>query len=137
MSSNRLKEIRLLHNLTQKTLSEELNIGQATIACYENGSREPHITILTAYANFFQCSIDYLIGREDDFGNIYAPSKQKSNELSADEADLIKIYRKLPDDLKERTLMYVNKLLELIKDEQQPFTQKNTRIIRATSKKNS
>ena len=65
-----LKDLRKNRNLTQFQLSQALKIGQATIAGYENGSREPHINSLIAYANFFECSVDYLLGREDYFGNI-------------------------------------------------------------------
>ncbi len=57
-----LKNIRLENGLTQKELSERLEIGQATIACYERGQREPHIVNLIAYADFFECSLDYLVG---------------------------------------------------------------------------
>lgn len=47
-----LKDLRKNRNLTQFQLSQALKIGQATIAGYENGSREPHINSLIAYANF-------------------------------------------------------------------------------------
>ena len=61
---NILKDLRKNQNLTQFQLSQALKIGQATIAGYENGSREPHINSLIAYANFFECSVDYLLGRK-------------------------------------------------------------------------
>ena len=59
-----LKDLRKNRNLTQFQLSQALKIGQATIAGYENGSREPHINSLIAYANFLNAPlIIFLAGR--------------------------------------------------------------------------
>ena len=77
--STNLKDLRKSKNLTQSQLAKILQIGQATIAGYESGTREPCISNLTAYANFFECSIDFLIGREDDFGNILFPPSLQNN----------------------------------------------------------
>lgn len=104
-----LKELRKNRGLTQKELSEKLKIGQATIAGYENGSREPHIYSLIAYANFFECSVDYLLGREDDFGNV---TVQKKTELTEDEKELLETFRKLNAKEQMRVLAYEQVLLE-------------------------
>ena len=95
-----LKDLRKNRNLTQFQLSQALKIGQATIAGYENGSREPHINSLIAYANFFECSIDYLLGREDDFGNITIQT-EKPAPLPQDEQEFLTMYRALPSYLKD------------------------------------
>lgn len=107
----RLKELRTAHNLTQYQLAKALQIGQATIACYENGTREPHINNLMAYADFFECSIDYLLGREDDFGNIVI-KQEKSVELTPDEFKLLENYRSLPRQEKAQADEYINYLAE-------------------------
>ena len=104
-----LKELRKNRGLTQKELSEKLKIGQATIAGYENGSREPHIYSLIAYANFFECSVDYLLGREDDFGNV---TVQKKTELTEDEKELLESFRRLNAKEQMRVLAYEQVLLE-------------------------
>lgn len=93
-----LKLLRTENGLTQSELSERLKIGQATIACYENGQREPHITNLIAYADFFECSIDYLVGRTDDFGNIIVEAgntKTGKATLTKDELELLEKYSQL------------------------------------------
>ena len=105
--SENLKELRKSKNLTQFQLSCALNIGQATIACYENGIREPHISNLIAYANFFECSIDYLIGREDDFGNVTI-KKEKSPDLTSEEEQLLEDYRSLPRPEQAQASEYVS-----------------------------
>ena len=110
-----LKFLRKERNLTQEDLSKILKIGQATIACYENGTREPHILSLIAYANFFECSIDYLVGRSDDFGNVTIINGAES--LPASEQTLLVTFRSLPPDLQRRASAYLAKLGELAEDE--------------------
>lgn len=50
---------------TQKDVAELLNIGQTTIANYENGTRVPDISKIAEIADLFSVTIDYLIGRDD------------------------------------------------------------------------
>lgn len=95
---NILKTLRKERGLTQSELAEKLKIGQATVACYENGRREPTITNLAAYADFFECSIDFIVGRADDFGNVTVRASKTEygvDTLSAAETELLKKYRLL------------------------------------------
>ena len=63
----------------------------------EVNKREPTGSTLLALANFFECSIDYLLGREDDLGVIHVyPQTDKLDSLSADEQKLIDLIRKNP-----------------------------------------
>lgn len=65
---NRLKEVRKEHGLTLKQLSKLfderglLSVKDNTLSQYENGKREPSIKALIAYAEFFEVTIDYLLG---------------------------------------------------------------------------
>ena len=108
---NILKELRKSRNLTQFQLSQILKIGQATIAGYENGSREPHINSLIAYANFFECSVDYLLGREDDFGNVVVPT-EKPAPLPQDEQEMLQIYQSLSPAHRSQVLEYARYFAE-------------------------
>ena len=90
-----LRHLRQSNGLTQGELAKNLGIGQATIACYENGLREPHIVNLIAYADFFDCSVDYLIGRTDEQGNQSFPANSKRAFLKDAELELIHKYRSL------------------------------------------
>lgn len=108
-----LKSLRTENGLTQKELSERLKIGQATIACYESGQREPHISNLIAYADFFECSIDYLAGRTDDLGNVIVGAERARgglNTLSADERVLLDKYKKLSSGAKLKVSGYIDGL---------------------------
>ena len=108
---NILKELRKSRNLTQFQLSQILKIGQATIAGYENGSREPHINSLIAYANFFECSVDYLLGREDDFGNVVVQT-EKPAPLPQDEQEMLQIYQSLSPAYRSQVLEYARYFAE-------------------------
>ena len=64
----RLKELRKQKNISQLKLAIDLNMSQNTISRYENGEREPGINELIRIANYFNVSIDYLVGRKDKPG---------------------------------------------------------------------
>lgn len=75
-----LKYLRLESDLTQKELAEKLGIGQSTIVGYELGEREAIATNLIKYADFFNVSIDFLLGRTDELGAIVSTVPQSSDE---------------------------------------------------------
>lgn len=59
----RILKLRKDNNLTQKYLSEKLGISRAALAHYEKNRREPDYEILDRLANFFDVSVDYILGR--------------------------------------------------------------------------
>ena len=63
--NKRLKELRLAANLSQKQLGLLVNIGESTVQSYELGTRVPSITIAIALADYFNVTLDYLVGRSD------------------------------------------------------------------------
>jgi transcriptional regulator with XRE-family HTH domain len=63
MLKNRLEELRIEKGLTKKEVADYLKIDQSTYGKYELGKREPDYDILDKLANFFECSVDYLLGR--------------------------------------------------------------------------
>ena len=62
----RLKELRKKKGISQLRLATDLNTTQHTISRYETGEREPGIDELIKIADYFNVSVDYLIGRTDD-----------------------------------------------------------------------
>ena len=62
----RLKELRKQRNLTQVRLSIELNMSQNTISRYESEQREADYKTLIMFADFFNVSLDYLLGRTNN-----------------------------------------------------------------------
>lgn len=109
--ANVLKALRIENGLTQQELSKRIDIAQATIACYENGQRVPHISALIAYADFFDCTVDYIVGRCDEFGNKAQCGKNLSaDRLSDDEREFVHKYRKLSKEQKNILFGYIDGL---------------------------
>lgn len=61
----RLKELREEMGLTQKELAKKLNLNSVTYLHYEKSQREPPLIILAQMAQFFDVSVDYLLGLAD------------------------------------------------------------------------
>ena len=62
----RLKELREARHLSQVRLAMELSMSQNSISRYENREREAGYETLIAIADYFQVSLEYLLGRKDD-----------------------------------------------------------------------
>jgi len=60
-----LKLIRTDRGLTQKEIANAVNITEASYQRYEYGTVSPGLDKLIALANFFDVSLDYLVGRSD------------------------------------------------------------------------
>ena len=63
--SERLKAIRLAKGLTQLQVSQSTGMSLLGYQRYEYGSREPAYNKLLTLADFFDVSLDYLVGRTD------------------------------------------------------------------------
>ncbi len=59
----RLKQLRLSRNISQLKLALDLNMNQNSISRYENGEREADYETLIRFADCFDVSLDYLLGR--------------------------------------------------------------------------
>lgn len=61
--ANRIKTLRENIGLTQIELAKQFNITSRTISQYERGLRTPDFSLLNQFANYFDVSVDYLLGR--------------------------------------------------------------------------
>ena len=62
--NNRIKELREEKGLSQRELANKTGIKQANISRWEAGLVVPNIIDIWTLAEFFDCSIDYLVGKE-------------------------------------------------------------------------
>ena len=60
-----LKKLRLEKDITTIELGEILGVNNSTISMYESGKRQPNHETLKKIADYFNVSIDYLLGRTD------------------------------------------------------------------------
>lgn len=75
----RLKELRLENELTQLELAKKLFISKSSICKYEKDNNFPEASLLQKIADYFNVSVDYLLGK----------SNVKSNNISKGKDELI------------------------------------------------
>lgn len=97
MFGNNLKNLRNEAQINQKTLASQFRVTQATISSWENGRTAPSFEQLIQIADYFDVSVDYLIGRTNiDNNYVYNPQK--------DIADILEILQQT--DNREREIIY-------------------------------
>ncbi len=62
----RIRDLREDADLTQKQVGEAINVPQRTYAYYEGGQRMVPPQVLCALADFYNVSVDYILGRVDE-----------------------------------------------------------------------
>ena len=92
----RLLELREEKNLTQADVAYAIKTSRTNIGRWEKGLNEPTANYLVLLADFFEVSIDYLMGRTDEF-KLRSNSEQKisAESISAEEKALLQTYRAL------------------------------------------
>ncbi len=60
-----LKQVRQQRHWNQQKVAIDLHISRESLSYYENGKREPSLSLLVAMSKYFNVSIDYLITGED------------------------------------------------------------------------
>jgi len=85
----KLKELRKLRKISQKELANQLGFAQNTLSQYETGMHQPDNVTLMKIAEFFDVSVDYLLGKNDNKEiNNKEKTNNKVNELLPDIDDL-------------------------------------------------
>ena len=62
----RVSTLRISKNLSQEALGEQFGVTKATISRIESADRAVSVDLLIALADFFDVSLDYLVGRSDN-----------------------------------------------------------------------
>ena len=89
--TNRIRDLREDIDLRQIDVSTATGIDQKTLSNYETGKTRPDSEALIKLANFFNVSIDYLVGRSE---RIFLSDKDIIKEISKiqDQLEEIKLY---------------------------------------------
>ena len=109
----KLKSLRLESEKTQSQVASALSISRQVYANYENEINLPDPYMLIKLADFFGCTTDYLLGREDDFGVVAGNAGNASNApaLTQEETQLLKDFRLLNDISKYKVIGYCHALI--------------------------
>lgn len=85
----RLRELREKYGISQSDVADRLNMTSSIISSYERGERTPSLSIILKLSYIYNCSVDYLLGKNnDDNAHIYI-----------DVTDLLEDQRKALDEL--------------------------------------
>ena len=103
-----LLKIRTEKKMNQVALAVKLGVAQETISAYENNKTYQSIETLLKLCDIFNVSSDFLLDRTD----IDIPIDELSKELSANELELLSLFRKLSPANKERAIGIIMGLLE-------------------------
>lgn len=109
MIGTQLKDLRKKRALTQIQLAKALHVATGTIGNWEVDARDPDFPMLLKIADFFNVSVDYLLGREDYFGNYYRRDLMQS-DLSDNEQVLVESFRSLLPEMQEVVLNMIKDL---------------------------
>lgn len=112
MLGKRLKDLRTRTKLRQEDVATKIGIARTTYAMYEQNKREPDNETLQKLADYFEVSIDYLLGRSNNSSRDRNQSKQPEFEnLFFYELD------KLSEEDKQKALEHVRYLRYLAEQE--------------------
>ncbi len=64
--SERICQLKLERKLLQKDIAAAIGLSLRAYQYYEKGQKEPTLSVLIRLADFFDVSLDYLVGRSDD-----------------------------------------------------------------------
>ena len=122
----RLSELRKGKDLSQAELGKIFKLGQSTIGMYETDKREPDMVTIKQFANFFGCSIDYILGHTD----IRETPEQRIESVISDEPDLLEFWQELKQredlqllfkqvkPLSEESIKRIIRYIKMVEDEE-------------------
>ena len=87
----KLKELREQQNLSQQDLAKILKVSPSTVSNWESGKRQPDIQMIVVIANYFNVSVDEVLGRSVE--DRVRKTNTENHNLDIDE--VLKIVNKL------------------------------------------
>ena len=130
----RFKSLRNELGLTQDDLAKEFNkryfysFTKSSISMYENNKQVPEIDVLQKWADFFQVSTDYILGKSD-IRNPYE-NHQRISESIKDDKELLEFWEVLKEredlqllfkqtkQMTEKDIRQIIKIIKAIEDEE-------------------
>ena len=97
MFGTRLKQLRNENGLHQDELAEKIGVKRAVVGQYENDKVFPSVEVLIKIADYFEVSIDYLLGRTNiiKLGDNIEISKTNSNVTDQEKKIIKELYERL------------------------------------------
>ena len=87
----KIKELRENANLTQEALASKLGYVRTCVSSWESNRTQPNVEDLIKLSAIFGCTVDYLIGNENDFGVVTSSAPS----LTKEESEMLATFRLL------------------------------------------
>ena len=111
MIAEKLKLLRKDFNVSQAEFASKLNLSKGAVGMYETNKREPDYKTLCSIANYFNVSVDYLLGRTDE----RQERAIKEKGLSENEQALLDLFNCVPEDKQALVLSMIQVALKSLK----------------------
>lgn len=108
--SIRFKEERKNKGLTQEQLAKEFFLNKSSISRYEKGTQMPEMVMLQKFAEYFDVSVDYLLGRTDE-RNLKKETSKLDSGVKTIAAHRINPY----EDISEEGINKINEYIEMVR----------------------
>ncbi|MDE7209632.1 MAG: helix-turn-helix domain-containing protein [Clostridia bacterium] len=99
-----LKTIRKQYGKTQEEIARACEFKQGHYTNWETNKNLPNIINITKLANYYGCSVDYLLGRESEDGVIIVSNSPKSQ--------IEEMYEQLNEQNQIMVIGYITALLQ-------------------------
>ncbi len=86
----RIRQLREERGWSQRELAFKINANPKTVNFWERGVSEPSAGFVIALADVFECTADYVLGREDDLGSVNV-----QRQLTGVEQNLLTAFNRL------------------------------------------
>jgi transcriptional regulator with XRE-family HTH domain len=126
MLSRRLKKLRKEKQISQKDLAKKLNLSPSTIAMYETEKRKPDSETLERMSNYFDVSIDYLLGLTDERSSADKIKKAISDDPELQDAwdqiskrENLQLLFKQTKDMDDSSIRQIIRVIKAIEEDEE------------------
>ncbi|WP_342471601.1 helix-turn-helix transcriptional regulator [Metasolibacillus sp. FSL H7-0170] len=112
----RLKALRTGKKISQKEFGRIFGLAESTIGMYERDERRPDFELLNKFADYFEISTDYLLGRTDSPSLTQQDKDEMEFQAFVNDPELGVWYKELPQS-DEEELRKLRTIWEMIKAE--------------------
>ena len=117
-SPERLRQARILAEMTQVEVARQAGLSRKSISRYENGAQRPSMVALNMLAILYDRSVEWFLGEEgtEDNGQDSEPSIGADRELVMNEASLA--LRSASEDLSDEAIRSIANFIRFVHDEE-------------------
>ena len=114
----KLKELREQNGLSQKDFAAIIGVPANTYNQWEKEKRSPDYESLLRIADYYQVSVDYLLGRTDESEQTKKPADGELSELSKNKKEILNLLDQVDPQKRDVVDLAVRALIQSIIDSQ-------------------